>query len=238
MDFEFLIEHLHSLSNPANVAGMARFGINSNNTLGISMPEIRKIAKSIKKNHNLALQLWDSGIHEAKILAGFIAEPKLMDSETMEKWVSGFDSWDVCDQISGNLFTKVADYKEYIFSWALRDEEFVRRTAFAMIAWSAVHHKKSEDYEFLDYLPLIIKFSTDERNFVKKAVNWALRQIGKRSQFLNEKIIPFCETMIIDLKDSKSAKWIAKDALRELTSEKTRAIIARKKTVKNNKIIF
>ncbi len=238
MDFDYIVEHLYSLSNPENVAGMARFGISSVNTLGISMPEIRKLAKIIKKNHPLALQLWDSEIHEARILAGFIAEPILMDNETMEKWVSGFDSWDVCDQVSGNLFNKVIDYKEFIFNWAEREEEFVRRTAFAMIVASAVHHKKANDYEFLDYLPLIINCSTDERNFVKKAVNWALRQIGKRSMFLNSRIVPFCEAMLIDLKDSKSAKWIARDAIRELTNEKTISNISRKnKGLTNGRIL-
>ncbi len=229
MESQFLIDHLKSLSNPKNVEGMARFGISSTNTLGISMPEIRKLAKSIKKDHSLALELWDSGIHEAKILACLIADKKQLTRETMDKWVYEIDSWDVCDQVSGNLFIKTKFYKEFIFDCALKEDEFVRRTAFSMIAYSAVHHKRLNDLDFLDYLPLFIKYCTDERNFVKKAVNWAIRQIGKRSLYLNEKMVKFCESIIANNANSKSAKWIAKGAIRELTSDKTIAIISKRK---------
>lgn len=215
---DVIIEELKSLADPVNVAGMARFGINSNNTLGISMPVIRTMAKEYRGNHELSLELWDSGIHEARILAALIDDPKNVTQAQMEKWVSEFDSWDVCDQCCMNLFDKTPFAVNKIFEWSEREEEFVKRAAFALIATTAVHNKKLSDDEITEFLPVIIDKSDDERNFVKKAVNWALRQIGKRNMYLNRKAIEAAESIL--KQNTRSGRWIANDAIRELKDEK------------------
>ncbi len=227
MKFEDILKILHENANEANVKGMARFGISSNNTLGISMPVIRSLAKEIKKNQATALQLWETGIHEAKILAALIAEPKKFTPELCDKWVKDFDSWDVCDQVIMNLFDKLPFAHNKVFEWAKSDEEFIRRAAFALIASMALHHKKADDKIFEEYFPIIYQYSEDERNFVKKAVNWAVRQIGKRSMYLREKTLIFLETLINDFPNSKAAKWTAQDAIKELNSDKIIARIKR-----------
>jgi len=218
MTAEMIVDELRGIANPENVKGMARFGISSNNTLGISMPVIRQMAKEFRGNHDLALELWDSGIHEARILAALIDDPKKVTEAQMEKWVYEFDSWDVCDQCCMNLFDKTPLAVKKIFEWSEREEEFVKRAAFAMMATLAVHNKKLSDEEMMEFLPLIIAKSDDERNFVKKAVNWALRQIGKRNMFLNAKAIETAEKILI--LNTKSGRWIARDAIRELQDEK------------------
>lgn len=235
MEINELVEVLKNEANPENVAGMARFGIASNNTLGISMPRIRAIAKEIKKDHKLALEAFDSGIHEAKILASMIADPKLMTREICDKWVKEFDSWDVVDQICSNLWDKLAFCDDMIFEYAEREEEFVRRTSFVLMACSAVHNKELEDADFDKYYPLIIKYSTDGRNFVKKAVNWALRQIGKRNINLRERALKLCEEIRQVHPDDKVARWIASGAERELTSEKTLQTMAMRKSTRSKK---
>lgn len=222
-----IIEKLKSSGSEKNIAGMARFGISSVNTLGVSMPEIRALAKSIKKNHPLAIELWESGIHECKILAALTADPTLTTPIMMDSWVAEIDSWDVCDQACFNLFDKTPYAKEKVYYWAESDEEFTRRAAFALLAGMAVHWKRVPDAEFVPYLDLIIKYSFDGRNFVKKAVNWALRQIGKRSFMLNDLALETCESIMSKYPDNKAAQWIAKDAMRELTNDKIRARIKR-----------
>lgn len=219
-----IVTKLRSLANPDNVAGMARYGINPEGTLGVSIPILRQIAKDIGKDHELALELWSTGIHEARILAGFIADPKRVTEEQMESWVGDFDSWDVTDQVTGTLFDKTPFAYEKAAAWTERDEEFVKRAGFAMIAWLALHDKKAPDDKFLDFLPMIEKQAGDERNFVKKAVNWALRHIGKRNALLNEAAVVTAGR--IRGQDSKSARWIASDALRELESDKVRDRLA------------
>jgi len=217
MQYEEIIEQLKSLSDPEAVAGMARFGIKSEKTLGVSIPNLRKIAKKTGKNHPLALQLWDSGIHEARILAGMVDDPEMVTEEQMESWVKDFDSWDICDQCCLNLLDKTEFAYQKAIEWSERSEEFVKRTGFVLMAQFAVHDKKASDEDFMQFFPIIKKEATDKRNFVKKAVNWALRQIGKRNLNLNDKAIEIAKE--IRQLDSKSAKWIATDALRELTSE-------------------
>lgn len=217
MRAEEILKQLKSLADPKAVAGMARFGINPKNTYGIAIPVLRKMAKEIGKNHNLAQELWGSGIHEVRILAGMIDEPMMVTEKQMEKWVKDFDSWDVCDQVCMNLFEKVPFTSKKINEWSKRQEEFVKRTAYALIACLAWHDKEAPDKLFLGFLPLIKSGATDERNFVRKAVNWALRNIGKRNPHLNEAVIKAAKE--IQKIDSKSAKWVAADALRELTSE-------------------
>ena len=218
MQYKEIIKKLKSLANPKNVEGMARFGINPNNTLGISVYVVRNIAKKIGKNHKLAKQLWDSKIHEARLLAGFIDIPEKVTEKQMEGWVKDFDSWDICDQLCGNLFDKTPFAYKKTFEWSKRKEEFVKRAGFVLMASLSVHDKKAEDKKFEKFFPLIKKHSIDERNFVRKAINWALRQTGKRNINLNKKAIKIAKE--IKKTDSKSAKWIASDALRELTSDK------------------
>lgn len=219
MKYEEILKQLKSLSNPEAIEGMARFGINPNNTYGVSIPDLRKIAQETGKDHTLALQLWSSGIHEARILAGMIHEPEKVTGEQMEAWVADFDSWDVCDQVCSNLFDKTGLAYQKAIEWSDREEEFVKRAGFVLMAALAVHDKKAGDEKFLEFLPVIKKEAFDDRNFVKKAINWALRQIGKRNMNLNRAAIETAKE--IQGIDSKAAKWIASDALRELTDEKT-----------------
>ncbi len=215
---EKYLARLKSLRDPEAVAGMARFGINPDNTLGVSIPAIRKMAKEIGKNHALAQEFWSSGIHEARILAGLVDDPGEVTEEQMERWAADIDSWDVCDQVCSNLFDKTRFAYQKAHEWSGREEEFVKRAGFVLMAALSVHDKKAGDEKFLDFLPLIKREAQDERNFVKKAVNWALRQIGKRNLDLNRAAI-LTANDILKI-DSKTAKWVASDALRELTGEK------------------
>ncbi|MCU7496052.1 MAG: DNA alkylation repair protein [Ignavibacteria bacterium] len=218
-----VIEYIKSNYNEENVRGMARFGISPVNTFGVSMPMLRSLAKVIGKDHRLALELWETGIHEARILAALTDDPRLVTPPQMEKWVCDFESWDVCDQTCSNLFDKTPFAYRKAHEWSLRPEEFVKRAGFVLMAALAVHNKKADDEMFLEFLSVIEREACDERNFVKKAVNWALRQIGKRKLGL---MAPAKKTAERILKlDSKSARWIARDALRELNDEKILARI-------------
>lgn len=227
MQIEEVLKKLKSHGNPKNVEGMARFGINPEKTFGIPIPVLRKMAKEIGKDssfakaskdkHDLAQKLWNSGYHEARILAGFIDDPKLVTEKQMDAWIQDFDSWDVCDQVCANLFDKTPFAFDKAKEWAKRSEEFEKRAGFALMAALAWHDKEAKDEKFVHFFPLIKEGSTDGRNFVKKAVNWALRQIGKRSIQLNREARKWAEE--IQKLDSKSAKWIAADALRELQSD-------------------
>ncbi len=208
---------MRSLADPRAVKSMARFGINPKNAYGVSVPNLRKVAKGIGKSHTLAHQLWASGVHEARILASMIDDPKLVDEDQMERWVKDFDSWDICDQCCGNLFDKTRLAYGKAVEWSGNNEEFVRRAGFALMAYLAVHDKEMDDKEFVRFLPIIENGATDNRNFVKKAVNWALRQIGKRNHNLNRVAIKTARK-ICGI-DSNVARWIASDALRELESD-------------------
>jgi len=218
MECEDILERLKSLANPEAVAGMARFGINPENTYGISIPVLRKMAREIGRDHALAQELWSSGVHEARILASMIDDPRLVSEEQMDRWAADFDSWDVCDQCCGNLFDKTDIAYRKAVEWAARDEEFVKRAGFALMAWLAFHDKRAPDEAFLEFLPVIKRESVDGRNFVKKAVNWALRHIGKRNAALN--IMAIRAAKEIQETGSKPGRWIAADALRELASDK------------------
>ena len=214
-----IIDQLKKNYNKKNLDGMARFGIKVDKAFGLSAPRLKELAKKIgKNNHELALELWDSGYHDARHIAAMIDDPKLVTKSQMNKWVKDFYSWDLCDGTCSNLFRKTPFAIEKIFEWVEKKDEFVRRAGFSLIAYVAVHHKTRDDKEFLNFFPLIIKYSTDERNYVKKAVNWALRQIGKRSMFLNKKALEVAKE--IHKLDSKPARWIASDAIRELTDPK------------------
>jgi 3-methyladenine DNA glycosylase AlkD len=217
MQYENVMNKLKSLANPEAVKGMARFGISPKNTYGVSIPNLRKMAKETGTNHDLTVRLWDSKIHEARILASLVDDPKMVTEDQMEKWAKGFDSWDVCDLCCGNLFDKTKHAYKKAVEWSSRDEEFVKRAGFVLMATLAVHDKKAQDEDFLKFFPLMIREATDNRNYVKKGVNWALRQIGKRNFSLNKKAIKTAEK--IKTMEAKAAKWIAADAIRELKSE-------------------
>jgi len=209
---------LGSISDPAAVSSMARFGIKADKAFGVSVPALRKLARSIGRDHTLAQELWDSGLHEARELATMIADPEFVTEELMERWVKDIDSWDVCDHCCGNLWDKTPFAHKKAREWSRRPEEFVKRAAFSLMAALASHDKAASDAAFVRFLPIIKRESLDERNFVKKAVNWALRQIGKRNRTLNRKAIEMARA--IQKLDSRSARWIAADALRELTNDK------------------
>ncbi len=211
-----IIRQLNKQSNPANLAGMARYGIDTRRALGVSMPAMRNLAKRLGKNHDLACDLWNTRVHEAWILAGLIDDPAQVSERQMERWVKDFASWDVCDQVCSNLFDKTPFAYRKVDEWSRRKETFVKRAGFVLMAALSVHDKKAADTVFVKMLPIIKRESIDERNFVKKAVNWALRQIGKRNISLNKKAVQTAQA--IKRIDSKSARWIAADALRELTS--------------------
>jgi 3-methyladenine DNA glycosylase AlkD len=210
-----ILTRLQEQSNPEVLQGMARFGVNPTHALGINIPVLRKLARETGKNHALAAELWKTGIHEARILASMIDEPHHVSPQQMEEWVNDFDSWDVCDQVCGNLFDKTPYAYEKSREWCHREQEFVRRAGFVMMASLAVHDKKATDEAFLPFFPLIQQYATDERNFVKKGVNWALRQMGKRNSYLRTIAIQQAEA--IAQLDSKAAHWIARDALKELS---------------------
>jgi 3-methyladenine DNA glycosylase AlkD len=218
MKYDQIIKKLISLKNPKNVEGMIRYGINPKNNLGISIYILRSIAKKIGKNHDIALKLWDSGIHDARLLACFIDDPEKVTKKQMDSWSKDFNSWDICDQVCISLFDRTSYAWTKVFEWAERDEEFVKRGAFSIIAGLSVHDKKTSDEKFEQFIPIIKKHAIDERNYVKKSINWALRNIGKRNINLNKKAIKTALELIKT--ENKTAIWIAKDALKELTSEK------------------
>ena len=216
MQYDEIINRLKTLSDPKAVEGMARFGINPENTYGVSVPNLRKIAREAGKDHSLAGQLWGSGIHEARILASMVDDPRMVTEEQAESWVNGFDSWDVCDQCCMNLLDKTGFAYRKAVEWSNKEEEFGKRAAFAMMACLAWHDKKADDEIFGPFFPVIIREATDSRNYVKKAVNWALRQIGKRNPALNARALETARE--IQQIDSGAAKGVAADAIRELSS--------------------
>ena len=223
MTVDEIIKKLESLENPANIAGMARFGIVAKKAFGVSAPVLKNIAKDIRKQtnnrHKLALELWETGIYEARIIAYLIDDLKEVSAKQMDDWANDFDNWAICDGACGHLFCKTEFAYEKVFEWSEREEEFVKRAGIVLMAWLAVHDKKTDDAKIAQFLPILEKHSDDERNFVKKAVNWSLRQIGKRNLNLNKLAVETAER--IKLRNTKAARWIAADALRELTDAKT-----------------
>ena len=209
-----LIAHLYSLRDDANLVGQARFGITSKSEeLGITMPVLRELARSHRRNHALALELWASGIHDARVLATLVENPKQITRAQMDRWVRDADNWALTDALAF-LFDRTEFAEAKALAWSARKGEFVKRTGFAMIAGMAIHGKELPDEVFLRFLPVIAREALDERNFVKKAVNGALRQIGKRNPALRRAAI--AEAQRIGKLDSRAARWIAADALREL----------------------
>lgn len=203
------------MADPAARPAMARFGINVDHALGgISLTTLRTLARELGRDHRLAAGLWRSGIHEARLLACLVDDPAVVTAAQMDRWAAAFDSWDLCDTCCGSLFDRTPYAWAKATEWAGREEEFVKRAGFALMAWLAVHDKQATDERFLSLLPIIEHSASDDRNFVKKAVNWALRQIGKRNATLRRAAIETAER--IGEQGTRSARWIASDALREL----------------------
>ncbi|MGB2959575.1 MAG: DNA alkylation repair protein [Bacteroidota bacterium] len=226
LSVETLLKELRKAARPGEVAGMARFGIVGEGRLGVRVPDIRRIAKKTGRNHRLALGLWRSGIPDARILASMVDEPEKVTERQMDAWAGDFDSWDMCDQVCMNHFDRTPHAWKKVREWSKRDEEFVRRAAFALVACLAWHDKETPDREFIRLLPLIKRGATDERNLVKKAVSWALRHIGKRNAELNRVAIETARE--IRRLDSRSARWIASDAIRELESKAVKGRLKRR----------
>ncbi len=212
-----VLARLRSLAEPRNREGMIRFAVANENALGVSTPVLKKLAREIGRDQALAEALWKTGVFEARALASLIGEPAKVSEDLMERWAKDFDSWAICDGCCLALFGKAPFAHGKALAWSRRDEEFVKRAGFSLMAVLAVHDKAAGDAKFLKFLPAIKRQSRDERNFVKKAVNWALRQIGKRNLRLNQSAIAVSEEICTI--DSRGARWIAADALRELRSE-------------------
>jgi 3-methyladenine DNA glycosylase AlkD len=208
------LQLLNQNARPQELAGMARFGIVGANRLGLSVPAMRSIARALGHDHALALALWETGIPDARIVASMVVDPALLTSRQMDQWVKGFASWDVCDQTCLNAFSKSPMAWRKVAVWSMRKHEFERRAAFALLATLAVHDKLAPDQDFIAALALVEGASGDDRNFVKKAVNWALRNIGKRNAALRSKAIESAQRIL--QQGTRSARWIAADALREL----------------------
>lgn len=214
---EQAIARLRTLADPTRVAGMARVGISSPATLGVAMPGIRGLAREICRSHALAADLWASGIYEARLLAGMVEQPALVTAEQVEAWAADFDNWAVSDGTILNVISKLPFAHDKAMAWSRRPEEWVRRAAFALMAVLAVHDKKAPDAVFESYLPVIEREASDERATVRKAVNWALRQIGKRNLALCARALESARR--IQAAHGRGGKWVASDAIRELTSE-------------------
>lgn len=219
---EEVLALLGETADPSRLAGMARFGIRTDRALGVTVTELRRIARGLGTDHALAKDLWASGIHEARILASIVDDPSLVTPAQMERWVRGFDSWDLCDQVCLNLFERTPYALDRALAWTARQAEFEKRAGFALMAVAAVHRTDAPDATFRPFLARIGEAADDERTYVKKAVSWALRQIGKRNPRLHRDAIATARRL--ERSGSRAARWVARDALRELESD---AVLAR-----------
>jgi 3-methyladenine DNA glycosylase AlkD len=218
LTFDLILERLKSLSNPKAIEGMAKFAISSDRNFGVSMPKLRKLGKEIGRGHHqLAQQLWEAKYRETMILAGLVDDPKELTADQMENWVLDFYDWEICDQTIMNLFEKNPLAWKKTMVWSGRKEEFVKRAGFVLMARLAVSDKKAPDEKFVPFFGPIKREAFDNRIYVKKGINWALRQIGKRNMELNEKCIIVARE--IQQLESAAAKWIARDAIKEMTNE-------------------
>ena len=220
LTFDQAMTSLYELADPAVQASLAHFGSHPGQAVGITVPRLRTLADH-HRDHQLALQLWQTGIHEARLLACLVDDPHQVTLDQMESWVNDFDSWDICDGVCGNLFDRTPWTVERALAWSEREGEFVRRAGFVLMAELAVHNKKMPDEEFLQFFPVMLRHASDGRNFVRKAVNWALRQIGKRSPTLRLAAIEAAHQ--IHAIGSPSARWIASDALREFAAKEAKS---------------
>lgn len=209
-----VLDAIKKASTPEGIKKKAYFGITEVGNFGLTSPQIKNIARDIGKNHSLALELWETSVHEARHIAVLIADKKMVTEKLMNKWVKDFNSWDIVDDCCGKLFCKTPFAYEKAVEWSERKNEFEKRAGFALMATLAVHDKNAKDIEFEKFFPFLLRESHDERNFVRKAINWAIRQIGKRNKRLCKKAIKLSEVIL--KKDDKPSHWIATDALREL----------------------
>ncbi|WP_184546064.1 DNA alkylation repair protein [Mucilaginibacter sp. FT3.2] len=217
MQVSHIIELLKQQANPAYLAGMQRFGVDNSHALGVKLPDLRKLAKTIKKDHLLAQQLWDTGIHEARIVASLADDPNMVTEQQIDSWTKDFYSWDLCDQVCGNLFCRTSFAITKAIEFSTCKEEYVKRAGFVLMAEYAIHNKKAADEIFIPFFALMEREAWDNRNFVKKAINWALRQIGKRNETLKTEAMATANRIL--KQDHKSAKWIATNALAELVNK-------------------
>jgi 3-methyladenine DNA glycosylase AlkD len=229
-----IVAEVRGLGSETNRAGMARYGIKVDDAFGVSIYELRKIAKRLGRNHELALALWKSGKHEGRLLACFVDDPVRVTAAQMNAWARDFDSWDICDQATTSLFDQSEHAWKKAVEWAGKKPEWIRRGGFSLMAGLAVHDRQADDRKFQALFPVIEAAAFDDRNFVKKAVNWALRNIGKRNRALNLAAIACAEKIreAANLRaggeragdpQTRAARWVAADALRELTSAKRQA---------------
>jgi len=225
MDVNDVIGLLEKHSSESNKLQMAKFGIKTEDAIGVKVPDIRKLAKTIGMNNDLAVELWNTGIHEARMLASMITDPQKVSEEQIDEWVACFDSWDLCD-VTCDMIGRTSFVVKKIEEYSLREEEFVKRTAFALMCELAFYDKDTSDEKFYHFFYIIEREAWDERNFVKKSVNWALRQIGKRNDPLRLSAISVAER--VHLQNTSSARWIARDAIRELTNQKVIERVIRK----------
>lgn len=233
-DVRAILAELRALGSAQGRAGMARYGINVDGAYGVSIYELRRVAKRLGTNHRLATALWATGNHEARLLACFVDDPAAVTARQMDAWARDFDSWDVCDQATTSLFDRTKLAWRKAAEWAKHDDAWSKRAGFALMAGLAWHDKTTADGAFLALLPLIEHAATDDRNFVKKAVNWALRNIGKRNRALNQAALA-CAGRISAAANrraggerggspgDRAARWVAADAIRELASAKVQA---------------
>jgi 3-methyladenine DNA glycosylase AlkD len=228
-----ILKQLKLLGSPKNVAGMARFGIRADRAFGVPHPALHTIAKEHRKDHALALELWASGYHEARLLAALVDDPKQVTQKQMDAWVAEFDSWDICDDCTGHLFEPTPFAFDKAYEWIKSEKEFVRRAGLAMMVWLTLHRKKEPDETFLGFFTPIEKVAADERNFVRKATSWALRTLGKRSLFLNKKAIESAAR--ISKLDSKAARWVAADVLKEIKGDAVQTRLKEKAKAKKAK---
>jgi 3-methyladenine DNA glycosylase AlkD len=227
---EAVMAELAGLASEKDREGMARYGINTEHAYGVSVYALRKVAKGLGTDHELALALWATGNHEARILASMVDDPALVTAAQMDDWAAAFDSWDVCDQVTSNLFDKTPFAYAKVREWSAADDQWVKRAAFATAAALAWQDKAAADERFLEILELVRREAGDDRNFVKKAVNWALRNIGKRDPALHAAAVAAAEAILAEAEEraaadrrdpaARAARWVARDALRELRSEK------------------
>ena len=229
-----LLAELRAKGSERDRAGMARYGIEVSNAFGVSVYELRRIAKRLGTDHDLALALWATGNHEARLLACFVDDPARVGLRQLEAWVRDLDSWDVCDQAATSLFDRTEHAWAKAVEWAGREEEWMKRAGFALMAGLAAHDRAAPDRAFVRLLRTVEREAADPRNFVRKAVSWALRNVGKRNRALNAAAIA-CAERIRAAADrraggprggdpaARAARWVANDALRELGSEKVRA---------------
>ena len=214
-DLQSALAQLHKKSSASVIASQQRFAIDTAFSIGVKIPDIRNIAQHYKNNHQLALQLWETNIHEAQILATIIDDPKQVTKAQVKKWIGDLNSWDVTDGLCGNLLVNVPWVYNNLESYCKSKHQFIKRTGFVLMAYSAVHHKQKTDKDIESYYPLILKFADDERNFVKKAVSWALRQIGKRNTNLKKSALSIAQHLL--KQNTTATSWIAKDVIKELS---------------------